>query len=338
MGYTFLKTGNLFEFTHTNGRSESTSKPLEILMENGIFFLNGLDKTGPLTFRKADIDDIGGSGVPATDEEVKDAIAACFPNSTSSGGGGGGGGEVTIQGVTPVSGRLPVLANINTGQTIGVSGNVEVTNDSGNPLPVSGSVSITGTPAVAVSSGSITATISGTPNVTPQATESHLGEVGGNTVVVAASFTRPSDTAPYTALDVVGNTGTAAVITFSGLARINGGSGYITKLRIMTDQSTNTARYRLHLYSVAVTAIADNSPFTLLWTNRANRIGAISVDAGLITEGTGSTAAYGGTSTVRMAYKAATGATAIYGILETLDAFTPASAQNFYIELTAENN
>ena len=147
--------------------------------------------------------------------------------------------------------------------------------------------------------------------------------------------TRPADTTAYAAKDVVADsTATPTVITFPAIVKRNGSEGYIVAARLMTDQSTNTARYRLHLYATAPTPIADNAPFAMLYANRENRIGFIDFSA-MQTEGTGSTAALALNTEVRLAFRAGA-TTAIYGVLETLDAFTPASGQKFYIELTAD--
>ena len=164
--------------------------------------------------------------------------------------------------------------------------------------------------------------------------ETHVGEVGGNGAVVAATFTRPANVTAYASKDTVSDsTGSPTVLTFTNVARVNAGTGYIVKARIMTDQSTNVARYRLHLFSVAPTAINDNAAWTLLWANKEERIGHIDFD-GCQTEGTGSDCANAVNATVRLHFVAAT--RTLYGLLESLDAFTPASGQNYYIELSAE--
>lgn len=163
--------------------------------------------------------------------------------------------------------------------------------------------------------------------------------------ISTASFTRPSDTTPYDAKDVVSNSTSApAVMTFSEMAPLQGGkSGYITKARLFTNQSTNTASFRLHLFHTAPTPINDNSPYTLLWANRTSRIGYIDFPA-CSTEGTGSDASNaqkgGGVSNANLAmpFTCASDSRAIYGVLETLTAFTPASGQLFFVELTADQD
>ena len=192
----------------------------------------------------------------------------------------------------------------------GSSATTALVNESGNPLPVA-----------------------------QTASENHIGEVGGRTVRVAATFARPADTSAYAALDTVStSTSAPVVITFSGMARINAGSGYITKARIMTDQKTNSARYRLHLFHTAPTLTNDNAAFPLLWADRANRVGKIDFSPMTTEDATNSTCAESLNEAVRLSFTCEAANTALYGILETLDAFTPASGQNFYISLTAEQN
>ena len=163
--------------------------------------------------------------------------------------------------------------------------------------------------------------------------EAHIGEVGGRKKVVTVEFTRPADTTAYAAKDVVCTT-IAALLTFD-LARVVGGSGTLTKLRLWTDQSTNVAIYRLHFYHTAPTAIADNAPFTLLWANRAKRSGFIDVGP-CATEGTGSDAANAQNADVRLPFVCAAADRNLYAIVETLTAFTPASAQQYFLAVTAD--
>lgn len=203
---------------------------------------------------------------------------------------------------------------------------------------VGGTVTVTGR---AVSVGSLNfadVDVAGAESVTIAAGEAHTGQVGGHTVISQTEFTRPADTTAYAALDTVCNsTGSPAALIFTGVARVAAGSGYITRGRIMTSQTTCTARFRLHLFTVTPTPIADNSPYTLLYANRANRIGVLDFH-GLRTEGAGSTAANQQNVTDRLPFVCAAASTTIYGILETLDAFTPANAQTFFIGLGVEQN
>src|SRR5688572_28049103 len=107
--------------------------------------------------------------------------------------------------------------------------------------------------------------------------EAHIGEVGGSTAVSSATFTRPADTNAYAASDAVSNSTTAPVaLTFTNVARVNAGSGYITTARLLKNGTTTAnANFRLYLFNTSPTAINDNAAFTLLWANRATCIGYI---------------------------------------------------------------
>src|SRR6478736_6712427 len=88
----------------------------------------------------------------------------------------------------------------------------------------------------------------------------------GNSVQINASFARPADTTTYTIGDAVSNSTSApTVLTFTGIARTSGGTGYITKALLATDKKDATFRARLHLFSTAPTAINDNAVQTFLW-------------------------------------------------------------------------
>ena len=223
-------------------------------------------------------------------------------------------------------------------------GDVEVSNDTGNPVPVSGTVALgAGTASIGKLAANSGVDI-GDVDVT--SLPAHLGTVASNVSKVGVELTRPADTTAYTAKDVVcGSTGSPSVLTFADFARVNQGSGIIIRARLMTDQKTCTAGFRLHLFHTAPTPIADNSPYLLLYANAANRIGMIDFPAMTSEDSTNSTAAStmrpssdGSYGTPNLWYQAAAASRAIYGILETTSAFTPASGQKFYLELAAIND
>jgi hypothetical protein len=164
--------------------------------------------------------------------------------------------------------------------------------------------------------------------------------VAGQAVEARAEFTRPANTTAYTASDAVSNSASApAALTFPNLTRGNTKSAYIVKASIATDLKTCTARFRLHLFNgaSAPTAINDNDAQTLLYANRASYVGSIDF-AGMTTEdATNSTGAFAFNLNPRLPF-VTSGSTSLYGLLEALDAFTPASGQNFSVALTVEQN
>lgn len=160
--------------------------------------------------------------------------------------------------------------------------------------------------------------------------------------VIAVEFTRPANTTEYTAKDAISNsTSSPSVLTFSGITPDVSQFGYITKVRLMTNNttwaSTNAAVFKLHLFHEPPTAINDNAPYTLLYTNRDKRIGTITFPA-LSTEGSGSDAA-NTLWTGALAFQSKANNNTIYGLLEAdsfSGALTPTSGQSFYIEITTD--
>lgn len=151
-----------------------------------------------------------------------------------------------------------------------------------------------------------------------------------------ATITRPADTNAYAALDAVSNSTSAPVpATFANLIRVASYDGYITKMRLTSSVSTQVQRMRAHLFRATVTAYNDNAPHTVLYANVTNRIAVIDFPA-LKTEGTGSDCAYAYVQDLRVAVSSAT--TDVFALLETLDAFTPASAQTFHLAATIDQN
>lgn len=171
------------------------------------------------------------------------------------------------------------------------------------------------------------------------ASESHLGEMGGNLTMISTQFTRPSDTTAYAAGDAVGDSTSALTMqALANAARVSGGSGYITGIRINTDKKSITPRFRIHLYNTNGATLsndnaawqdryADNSKYVGCWDLPAMRTGA---------DSTNSTNSYSEDMSVRIPFTCA--ATSLYYVLETLDAFTPASAQGVSVSVFADRN
>jgi len=169
------------------------------------------------------------------------------------------------------------------------------------------------------------------------ASELHLGAVSGQGDSIHTEFIRPSDTTAYAVNDVVGPAVTG-LLNLGNLARVAGGSFYIVKARLMTNQSANTAQYRLHLYADSTpTAIADNAQFALLWANRSVRVGYIDFD-GMTTEGTGSDSALSINKDIRLHVKSSSLLRNLYGVLVTKTIFTPVSGQAYFIDLNVEQD
>lgn len=168
---------------------------------------------------------------------------------------------------------------------------------------------------------------------------------GGNAVTLPAKVavklekTRPADATPYAAKDVICESDSAGTVwTFASVARANGGSGTIVGVRLMTDQKTNVAAYRVHFFRTAPTAINDNSPYLLLYANAANRIGSIDIPNLATEDATNSTGAEGLNTFDRLPFVCDAGADDLFAMVETLTIFTPATGQKYTVEVVVERD
>lgn len=152
--------------------------------------------------------------------------------------------------------------------------------------------------------------------------------------ISTGTITRPSDTTAYAASDSVSNSTSApALIEFQNILPNQGGDGVIMAARGFVQGSAFNTTLRLHLYKVnTVTPINDNAAFTLLWANRANRVGFIDF-TGWQTGGSGSDAAACVVSGINLPIGLDAANTSLWGAVETRAAFTPTSAQQFFFSL-----
>lgn len=150
-----------------------------------------------------------------------------------------------------------------------------------------------------------------------------------------ATFTRPADTTAYAVSDVVGPA-VAAVLSFPDATSANGATGYCVKGKLVTNQAANVAQFRLHLFAVAPTAVADNAQFPTLFADEAKHLGFIDF-AACQTEGSTSDAAFA-LSQGALSVTSDVASRVIYGVLVTKTAWTPASGQQFAIRLSIDQN
>lgn len=136
----------------------------------------------------------------------------------------------------------------------------------------------------------------------------------------------------------------ARLFRLTNAARIAAQNGYVVKGQLDTDQKTCVARVRIHIFNAPVPAILDNSPYTKLWTNRSERSGEINFPALYTEDPTNSTMASAIIDTnspgsnLPLGFGTPSAQTDLYFSAETLDAFTPASGQNWYLRLMFEDD
>jgi hypothetical protein len=184
------------------------------------------------------------------------------------------------------------------GVTIGAQ--VEVTNDSGNPLPVSDAGS------------SLT--------------------VDGKAYRSIVSFVRPGDTTSYTAGDVIGTSAGSAIHTLSGVGP-SGGFVLVQNASLFignTSVPAGMGAFRLHFYSANPSGIADNAAFNVQSADVAVYMGYADLPT---PQDLGSTL-YTQTEYVGRQLKLASGQTSLFAELETRGAYTPASGTTYEIRVS----
>lgn len=155
---------------------------------------------------------------------------------------------------------------------------------------------------------------------------------------IVATFTRPADTTQYAAGDLIANNTSNASVTpmaFPLIGNNNPGQTRITRARLSKSAtSVTSASFRLHLYqSLPAVANGDNGAFSS--TKAADYLGFINLD---LTTAPGAKfsdgAAGNGAATAgsELLIKMAT-LTTLYGLLEAVGTYTPASAEVFTVTL-----
>ena len=151
--------------------------------------------------------------------------------------------------------------------------------------------------------------------------------VDGRAYSSSVSFNRPGNTSAYTAGDVIGVTsgGAAgsAIHTFASIGPSNG-HVMIQSVEVFLDASTVPAgmgAFRLHLYNTSPSGIVDNAAFDLQTADRAKYIGY----ADLSTPLDFGSVLYSQSDYSGRLLQLASGSTSLFGILQTVNAYTPAS-------------
>ena|SRR3990167_2457385 len=167
--------------------------------------------------------------------------------------------------------------------------------------------------------------------------------IGGKSVVVNSSFTRPSDTTTYAAGEVVGPTAGAAVMTFTNCARLNGGSGNITHAILVDGANVPglPGSFELWLFDITFTPDADNAVFTPTDAELLTCIGVIPMSlgyAGDATSGIGGNRVYMGTVDRPIPFVCGASSRNLFGTLVTRNAYVPVSAETFDARLFIYQN
>jgi hypothetical protein len=161
-------------------------------------------------------------------------------------------------------------------------------------------------------------------------------------VTKAVSFIRPANTTQYAANELVANHGTAGSVVVPAIAnaaRFPGGNGSVKAVTLSKSGVVLTdAKFRVHLFTLAPTVSnGDNGAFAV--TNGMAKAPLGHVDFDLETLGT----ALGDGLMQRIEdldfqFDTVAPGHSIYALVETLDTYTPASAEVFTVEVELERD
>lgn len=155
----------------------------------------------------------------------------------------------------------------------------------------------------------------------------------------SVSFTRPADTTAYAIGDLVANSVTAAsVVPLTWPATISG-SFYPAGIRLAkTGTSLTNAQFRIHLYKATPTiaTTGDNASYKADVSGNANWLGSFD---GTMVAGHADGCAVVCAPTEGLVAPSTIGEqTAVFGLIEALAAYTPASAEVFTVTPLMELN
>ena len=163
-------------------------------------------------------------------------------------------------------------------------------------------------------------------------------------ILKEVSFTKALEAAvAYDAGDVLSESDTASAgtaWTFSAIARANGAYGYIVKAQVISETTALTPRLTLFLFNATPNCELDDNAANdaLVHADEANYVGKIDFPA-MEDIGTGNSEAMATPSTygnLPLAFKCATAADDLIGVLVTRDAFTQTATDDMIVKLTVD--
>jgi hypothetical protein len=161
-------------------------------------------------------------------------------------------------------------------------------------------------------------------------------------LTTGVNFTTAAGAIPYVPGNAINNSTGPTYFTFFNAARVGGGSGYITRVSLATDQLSFAARTRLYLYNddpAAFIDTPDNTPFyPMAGYPTIAYVGYVDIPAPSLATPAGRLNALTVTEVknVGLAFKCLPSATYLYCQLVALDAFTPTSSQYFRMDISVE--
>lgn len=174
----------------------------------------------------------------------------------------------------------------------------------------------------------------GTWNMLSVAGEAHIGQVGGLTPLISATFVRPSNVTAYAANSVVTVTANGA-LAIAGASRATGKTGSILSVTLIDAVNSLTPLQPvIWLFSALPTSLADGATLALSLADAQAKIGVIPLYQTWLDNSSASPSGIRTffASVPPMAFLPASGTT-IYAYIVSSAAYTPVSAESFTLIL-----
>ncbi len=190
-----------------------------------------------------------------------------------------------------------------------------------------------GTAKVTMTAGALVLGKVAIDQTTPGTTNKVVAELSGSNTGVQASdtITRMATADAYTAGDVV-STETGEILSFASLGAANEMICILgSRMRIDLDAAVTVGitGWRLHLYNASPTVIADNAAYNIPAADRAKYLGYITISTPVRFDDTQFSQDDGINFTCKLA------GTGLFGILQTIGAYTPTASTVKTITLNA---
>ena len=171
--------------------------------------------------------------------------------------------------------------------------------------------------------------------------ENFIGFVGGKLTTISVELTKSASITAYTAGTVLSNSATTTTpMVFTDLFRTPGGSGYIVKIKCVTNKKSITPRLRVHFFNAAdPTVAADGAAYKELYADTTKRLGYYDLpEMTTASDSANSDMSRTLDKDIRFAVNAAAASKNLYVVMEVLDIVTLDASEKFTLSVTLDNN
>jgi hypothetical protein len=156
-------------------------------------------------------------------------------------------------------------------------------------------------------------------------------------VIASAAYTRPANTTAYATLDAVSDSTSApTALNFANVVRENGGHGVIKYVRMLDSVlGTLPTSFKLILFDTTPTPTNDNAALSITDANAANIVAVADLLASAALSATANAYYH---LQMDVPFQAAAADRDLYGLVQVVGVYTPASAEVFTFEIGVEQH